>query len=95
MSDAPAMPDPSTDAPAIESLLADVPLDVAVELGRTRMPLGELAARLGPGSVITLDKAAGAPLDLRINGRLVARAEAIALGERCGVRILELIGSGS
>ncbi|MEZ4365285.1 MAG: FliM/FliN family flagellar motor switch protein [Kofleriaceae bacterium] len=85
----------SGEVAALDALLADVPVDVSVELGRTRLALGDLAARLGPGSIIPLDKAAGAPLDLRINGRLVARAEAIAIGERCGVRILELVGSGT
>lgn len=83
----------SLDPAALESLLHDVPLEVTVELGRTRMNLSELAARLGPGSIITLDKATGAALDVRVNARLVARAEAIAIGERCGIRIVEIIGS--
>jgi flagellar motor switch protein FliN len=80
------------DAAAMETLLHDVPLEVSVELGRVRMPLGELAARLSPGSVIALDKAAGALLDVRVQSRLIARAEAVAIGERCGIRILELVG---
>ncbi len=82
------------DPQALESLLHDVPLEVTVELGRVRMNLAELAGRLGPGSIITLDKPTGAPLDVRVNNRLVARAEAIAVGERCGIRIVELVGSG-
>lgn len=80
------------DAAAMETLLHDVPLEVSVELGRVRMPLGELAARLAPGSVIALDKASGALLDVRVQSRLIARAEAVAIGERCGIRILELVG---
>lgn len=80
------------DPAALESLLHDVPLEVTVELGRIRLNLSELAARLGPGSIITLDKATGAPLDVRVNSRLVARAEAIAIGERCGIRVVELVG---
>jgi flagellar motor switch protein FliN/FliY len=83
----------SFDPQALESLLHDVPLEVTVELGRIRLNISELAARLGPGSIITLDKATGAPLDVRVNSRLVARAEAIAVGERCGIRIVELVGS--
>ena len=79
------------DPAALEALLHDVPLDVTVELGRIRMNLSELAAHLGPGSIITLDKATGAPLDVRGNNRLIARAEAIAVGERCGIRIVELV----
>ncbi|MEO8842710.1 MAG: FliM/FliN family flagellar motor switch protein [Kofleriaceae bacterium] len=79
------------DPQALETLLHDVPLDVTIELGRTRLNISELASRLGPGSIITLDKATGAPLDVRVNSRLVARAEAIAIGERCGIRIIELV----
>jgi flagellar motor switch protein FliN len=75
----------------LENLLHDVPLEVTIELGRTKLTLGELAARLGPGSIITLDKATGAPLDVRVNGRLVARAEAVAVGERCAIRIVEIL----
>jgi flagellar motor switch protein FliN len=82
----------SFDPRAIEALLHDVPLEVTVELGRSRMNLSELAAHLGPGSIITLDTPTGAPLDVRVNGRIVARAEAIAVGEKCGIRIVELVG---
>jgi flagellar motor switch protein FliN/FliY len=82
------------DPAALEALLHDVPLDVTVELGRIRMNLSELAAHLGPGSIITLDTPTGAPLDVRVNNRLVARAEAIAVGEKCGIRIVELVGAG-
>lgn len=89
VSDDPASIDPAQ----LEALLHDVPLDVTVELGRARMGLAELAAHLGPGSVITLDKPTGAPLDLRVNNRLVARAEAIAVGERIGIRVVELCGT--
>jgi flagellar motor switch protein FliN/FliY len=80
------------DPRAIEALLHDVPLEVTVELGRARLNLSELAAHLGPGSIITLDTATGAPLDVRVNNRLVARAEAIAVGEKVGIRIVELVG---
>jgi flagellar motor switch protein FliN/FliY len=85
--------DNAFDPQALEALLHDVPLELTVELGRIRLSLSELAARLGPGSVITLDTATGAPLDVRVNNRLVARAEAIAIGEKCGIRIVELLGS--
>lgn len=79
-------------ASTMESLLHDVPLDVTVELGRARMTLGELAACLAPGSVIALDSGTGGLLDVRVQSRLVARAEAITMGERCGIRIIELVG---
>jgi flagellar motor switch protein FliN len=93
MSDSETPDEPSFDPAALEALLHDVPLEVTVELGRIRMNLAELAARLGPGSIITLDTATGAPLDVRVNGRLIARAEAIAVGEKCGIRIVELLGT--
>lgn len=83
---------PSFNPQELEALLHDVPLEVTVELGRVRMNLAELAARLGPGSIITLDTPTGAPLDVRVNNRLIARAEAVAIGEKCGIRIVELIG---
>jgi len=87
----PASPD-AADAPRpLESLLSDVPLQLTVELGRTVLALGELTARLGPGSIIPLDKATGALLDVRVNTRLVARAEAIAVGERVAIRIVEVV----
>ena len=81
------------DPQQLEALLHDVPLELTVELGRIRMSLSELAARLGPGSIITLDTATGAPLEVRVNSRLVARAEAVAVGEKCGIRIVELLGN--
>jgi len=84
--------DNSFDPAALEALLHDVPLELTVELGRIRLTLAELAARLGPGSIITLDTATGTPLDVRVNNRLVARAEAIAIGEKCGIRVVELVG---
>ena len=91
MSDVNAQLDPRK----LESLLHDVPLELTVELGRIKLTLSELAARLGPGSIITLDKITGAPLDVRVNSRLVARAEAVAVGDRCGIRILELVDKES
>jgi flagellar motor switch protein FliN/FliY len=81
------------DAASFQALLHDVPLELSVELGRITMNLSELAARLGPGSVIPLNKMTGDRLDVRINGRLVARAEAVAIGDRCGIRIVEIVST--
>ena len=85
----------SFDPQALEALLHDVPLEVTVELGRARMNLSELASRLGPGSIIQLAKLTGEKLDVRVNDRLVARAEALAVGERYGIRIVEIVGGRS
>ena len=79
------------DVASLENLLGDVPVELSVELGRVTMTLKELLARLGPGSVIPLTKLTGEKLDVRINERLVARAEAVAIGERYGVRITEIV----
>lgn len=71
-------------------LLLDVPLDVSVELGRCRMSIHDLLA-LAPGSVVELDKVAGEPLDILINGRLVARGEAIVVNDKFGVRLTDIV----
>ena len=70
--------------------LLDVDLQVSVEVGRTRMTIQDLL-QLGQGSVIELTKLAGEPLDIYINGRLVARGEAVIVNETFGVRITDII----
>ena len=76
----------------VETLLHDVPLELTVELGRITLTVRELAQRLGPVSVIALSKMTGEKLDIRVNQLLVARGEAVAVGDRYGIRITELIG---
>jgi flagellar motor switch protein FliN/FliY len=71
-------------------LLLDVPLDLSVELGRTRMTIQDLLG-LGPGSVIELDKIAGEALDILVNDRLVARGEAVVVNDKFGVRITDIV----
>ena len=71
-------------------LLLDVPLEVSVELGRSRMTIHELLG-LSPGSIIELDKIAGEPLDIIVNGRLVARGEAVVVNDKFGVRITDIV----
>jgi flagellar motor switch protein FliN/FliY len=71
-------------------LLLDVPLEVNVELGRTRMTIQALL-QLAPGSVIELDKVAGEPFDILVNGRLVARGEAVVVNDKFGVRITDIV----
>ena len=72
-------------------MLGDVDLDVRIELGRTRM-LVEDVLRLNPESVVELDKAAGDPVDIYVNGRHVARGEVLVLNENFCVRVSEIIG---
>ncbi len=71
-------------------LILDVPLAVTVELGRVRIPVRSLLA-LGAGSVIELAKVAGEPLDVLINGKPVARGEAVMVNEKFGVRLTEIV----
>lgn len=71
-------------------LLAEVELEVTVELGRRRMPLSDIL-RLTPGSVIELEKLLGEPLQIYANGRLIAEGEAVVIDEQFGVRITSLV----
>lgn len=73
-------------------LLGDVELDLRIELGRTQMKLEDVL-KLRQGSVIALDKLAGDPVDIYINGRLIARGEVLVMNENFCVRVTELIGS--
>ena len=75
-------------------LLADVNLNVKIELGRTRM-LVEDVLRMGEGSVVELDKLAGDPVDVYVNDRPVARGEVLVLNDNFCVRINEIISSGA
>lgn len=69
--------------------LQNVPVELAVEIGRTRMTIGEALA-LGPGSVVTVGRLAGEPVDLLVNGRVIARGEVVAIDEELGLRITEI-----
>jgi flagellar motor switch protein FliN/FliY len=71
-------------------LLLGVTLRVAVELGRTKMTIEEIL-KLGPGSVVELDKLAGEPVDVLVNDRLIARGEVVVIDDRFGVRITDVI----
>lgn len=82
----------SAETAGFESLLGDIPLELSVELGRTKLSLREIAAQLGPGSMIALEKLTGDLLDIRVNARLVARGEAVAIGERYGIRVVQVMG---
>ena len=70
--------------------LDDVELDLRIELGRTRMRLDEVVG-LRDGSVVTLDKLAGDPVDVLVNGRLVARGEVLVLNDNFCVRVAEIL----
>ncbi len=68
----------------------DVRIELAVELGRRRVRIAEVLD-LGPGSVVEFPKSADEPLDVLVNDQLVARGEAVVIGERYGIRITEVV----
>jgi flagellar motor switch protein FliN len=80
---------PSYDDGGLEILL-DIPLEVSVELGRVKMQVREVV-ELGAGSIVEIDKAAGEPVDVLVNGRLVARGEVVVIDDNFGVRITEIL----
>jgi flagellar motor switch protein FliN/FliY len=87
----PAVPG-STPAPADGDLglVLEVPVELAVEIGRTRMTVRETLA-IAPGSIIALDRMAGEPVDLLVNGRRIARGEVVAIDEEFGLRVTEVV----
>jgi flagellar motor switch protein FliN len=74
-------------------LLADVELTVTVEVGRVRMPLRDLM-RLVEGSVVELSRLATAPVDVLVNGSVIARGDVVVVDDELGVRITELLRRG-
>jgi flagellar motor switch protein FliN/FliY len=80
---------PSLDAAAL-ALVRDVEVEITLEIGRRRMRIADVA-RLGPGSTLELDKQAGEPLELFVNGRLIGRGEAVVVGDRYAIRITEIV----
>ncbi|MEV6344501.1 flagellar motor switch protein FliN [Actinoplanes sp. NPDC051851] len=75
-------------------MLHDVEMEVSAELGRTRMSVRELLS-LTPGAIVELDRAAGSPADLLVNGRLIARGEVVVVDENFGIRITEIVSPGT
>lgn len=70
--------------------ILDIPLTVAVELGRCRMLIGELL-QLGQGSVVELAKFAGEPMDVFINQKLIAKGEVVVVNEKFGIRLTDIV----
>ncbi|MDI6703086.1 MAG: flagellar motor switch protein FliN [bacterium] len=83
-------PSEKTSPPSNIDLLMDVPMQVTIELGRTEMLIKDIL-KLGEGSVVKLDKAAGEPVDLLVNGKLVAKGGVVVVDENFGVRITDII----
>ena len=79
----------SKQSPNLDFIL-DIPLEVSVELGRTKIPISDLL-QLGQGSVIELAKLTGEPLEILVNQKLVARGEVVVINDKFGVRLTDII----
>ncbi len=77
-------------APDAMAFLRDVEVELTLEIGRRRMRISDVM-KLGPGKMVELDKQAGEPLELLVNGRLIGRGEAVVVGDRYGIRITEIV----
>ena len=71
--------------------LSAIPVEVSVELGRAKMTVGE-TLELHPGSVVTLSRMAGEPMDMLVNGTPIARGEIVVVDEQFGLRVTEVLG---
>lgn len=71
-------------------VILDIPVTVSMEIGRTRLPIRNLL-RLNQGSVIELDRLAGEPLDVLVNGTLIAHGEVVVVNEKYGIRLTDVI----
>ncbi|HIP82565.1 MAG TPA: flagellar motor switch protein FliN [Desulfocapsa sulfexigens] len=88
-----AAPEPAAQASPAErglEFLYDIPLQISVEVGRSKILLKDLL-KMGEGYVIELDKMAGEPLDLYVNSRLIAKGEAVMVGDRFGLRLTDVV----
>jgi len=81
-----------TTSPSRNNLVMDIPVSLSVELGQTQMEVRDVL-NLGTGSVIELNKLQEEPVDLRINGRLIARGEVVIIKNNLAIKISELIGA--
>ena len=85
-----SQPTVSANSPENINLIMDVPLEVTVELGRTKKSIADILD-FAPGTIIELDKIAGEPIDVLVNGKFVAKGEVVVIEESFGIRITEII----
>ncbi|HBT04566.1 MAG TPA: flagellar motor switch protein FliN [Thermodesulfobacterium commune] len=72
--------------------MLDIPLEISVEIGRTKMLIRDLL-KLNQGSIIELEKFAGEPVEVYVNGKLMAKGEVVVVNDRFGVRVTEIISA--
>jgi flagellar motor switch protein FliN/FliY len=73
-------------------MILDIPVTVAVEIGRTRISISDLL-KLNPGSVVELDRLAGEPMDITVNGKLIAHGEVVVVNDKFGVRLTDVVSA--
>lgn len=89
MSDKPEANEAGLDKKNLDFIL-DIPLQVTVELGRTKLLVKDIL-QLNQGAVVELSKLAGEPLDIFVNSKLIARGEAVVVNEKFGVRLVDIV----
>ncbi len=88
---APAMPGQAAGAAGNDlNMILDIPVQLTVELGRTRIPIKNIL-QLAQGSVVELDTLAGEPMDVLVNGYLIAQGEVVVVNEKFGIRLTDIV----
>jgi flagellar motor switch protein FliN/FliY len=91
LSGEPARPFSAGDAPASDiNMVLDIPVQLSVELGRTKVPIKHIL-QLGQGSVVELDAMAGEPMDVLVNGYLIAQGEVVVVNDKFGIRLTDVV----
>jgi flagellar motor switch protein FliN/FliY len=86
-----ARPFSAGDAPATDiNMVLDIPVQLSVELGRTKVPIKHIL-QLGQGSVVELDAMAGEPMDVLVNGYLIAQGEVVVVNDKFGIRLTDVV----
>lgn len=85
-----AMPDAYVDGNQNLDLVLDIPVTLSMEIGRTRIPIRNLL-QLSQGSVVELDRLAGEPMDVMVNGTLIAQGEVVVVNDKYGIRLTDII----
>jgi flagellar motor switch protein FliN len=86
----PAIAEPETGRDVSLDVILDVPVTLSLEVGRTRLPIRSLL-QLNQGSVVELERASGEPLDVFVNGTLVAHGEVVVVNDKFGIRLIDVV----
>jgi flagellar motor switch protein FliN/FliY len=87
---APAVAEPGSTQDVSLDVILDVPVTLSLEVGRTRLPIRSLL-QLNQGSVVELERASGEPLDVFVNGTLVAHGEVVVVNDKFGIRLIDVV----